>query len=91
MMSDDFDEYDDDYRLPSRRGFGQPTRSKFRFAPQRQHPRRRSYHPPPSMFEYEESDDDYDDYDDYEDDFDDEDEFEDYIPRRTSYTRSRGY
>jgi hypothetical protein len=95
MMFDDFDDYDYDYdydpRMPPRRGFGQPMRSSFRFAPERQHPRRRSYHPPPSMFEYEESDDDYDDYDDNEDDFEDEDELEDYIPRRSPYIRLRGY
>jgi hypothetical protein len=91
MMFDDFDDYEDDYRMPPRRGFGQPTRSDFRFTPQRQHPRRRSYHPPPSMFEFEESDDDYDDYDDYEDDFDDEDEFIDYVPRRLPYMRLKGY
>jgi hypothetical protein len=44
------------------------------------------------MFEFEESDDDYDGYDDYEDDYDDEDELEDYFPRRSPYMRiQRGY
>jgi hypothetical protein len=91
MMFDELDEYEDDYCLPLRRGFGQSTKSSFRFAPQRQHPRRRSYHPPPSVFDHAESDDDYDDYDDYEDDSDDEVGFEDHIPRRSPYMRLRGY
>jgi hypothetical protein len=93
MMFED-DDFDDDYRMhiSPRRGFGRPRRSSLRFAPPRQPPRRRSYHPPPSMFEFEESDDDYDDYDDYEDDYDDEDELEDYFPRRSPYMRiQRGY
>jgi hypothetical protein len=89
MIFDD-DDFDDDYRMPPRRGVGRQRRSVFSSAP-RYSSRRRGYQP--IMFEESEDEyDDYDDYDGYDDDYDDEDEFEEYYPRRSPYMRlQRGY
>lgn len=66
------DDFDDEYRMPSRHGLGRGNRGAFRLA----RPRGRGNYRPGSYFE--DSDDEFDEYDDYEDDWDDGDEYEEY-------------
>ncbi|KAF2821164.1 hypothetical protein CC86DRAFT_459326 [Ophiobolus disseminans] len=84
-MFDDDDDYDDDYRMPSRHRHSRQMRGGFRFA-SRNPARRRGYRP--GMLD--ESDDDFDEYEDYDENFEDEDDYESYVPRRSPQRRWRG-
>ena len=84
-MFDDEDDFDGDYRMPSRYGPVRRMRGGYRFASR--HPsRRRGFRP--GLFE--DSEDEYDEYDDWDHDFEDEDEYEGYFQRRSPQMWWRG-
>ncbi|KAF2025675.1 hypothetical protein EK21DRAFT_93066 [Setomelanomma holmii] len=71
MFTGTEDDFEDDYRMPSRPIFGRRGRIGLGL-PSRRSRRRRGFTPGPY---FDDSDDDFDDYDDYEDDWDDDDDY----------------